>query len=47
MEANNDCVEVAFAVTEVAVPDSNNAEGPMTALGVDAWRTFTARRFAQ
>ena len=41
-QSDGDCVEVAFAVTGVAVRDSKNAEGPMMSLGVDAWRAFTA-----
>lgn len=37
-QSGSACVEVAFAVTGVAVRDSKNAAGPMLNLPVAAWR---------
>jgi hypothetical protein len=34
----SDCVEVAFAVTGVAVRDSKNATGPTLAVSESSWR---------
>jgi hypothetical protein len=36
----SDCVEVAFAVTGVAVRDSKNATGPILDIPETSWRRF-------
>lgn len=41
-ETGSDCVEVAFAVTGVAVRDSKNSAGPTLSLPVGAWRCLLA-----
>jgi hypothetical protein len=41
-QAGSDCVEVAFAVTGVAVRDSKNTTGPVLGLPVDAWHGLLA-----
>lgn len=36
-QGGTDCVQVAFAVTGVAVRDSKNATGPVLKLPLDTW----------
>jgi hypothetical protein len=38
-QADN-CVEVAFATSDVAVRDSKDRTGPTLGFGPDEWRTF-------
>jgi hypothetical protein len=37
---NTDCVEVAFAPTEVGVRDSKQPQGPQLQFGPDQWLSF-------
>ena len=39
---NNDCVEVAFSTTEVAVRDSKQATGPQLHFNPAQWHIFLA-----
>jgi hypothetical protein len=41
---NGGCVEVAFAVREIGVRDSKDADGPVLRFSPAQWRAFTARR---
>lgn len=40
--ADSSCVEVAFAVSGVAVRDSKNTTGPILAVPEHSWRRFVA-----
>jgi Domain of unknown function (DUF397) len=37
---DNNCVEVAFASTDVGVPDSKQPTGPALEFGPEEWRVF-------
>jgi hypothetical protein len=40
---SNECIEVAFATTDVAVRDSKQPTGPQLKFSPDQWLAFIAR----
>jgi hypothetical protein len=44
-ESDDNCVEVAFVPTEVAVRDSKNTTGPTLAFNPEHWRAFVTSDF--